>query len=68
MYAVEFETHIVDGIVHIPEKYKSLDSVDAKVIILTNKPKSPKLFNPKEFFGRAKSTKKEIDEYLNAIK
>ena len=35
MYAIEFETSIDDGIVHIPEKYKALQkSKKAKVIVM----------------------------------
>ena len=35
MYAVEFETHIDNGIVHIPARYKELqNSNKAKIIIM----------------------------------
>lgn len=65
MYAVEFETTIKDGIVQIPQKYKSIyNQQKAQVFIISpDKPKS-KIFNPKEFFGVANSSKEEIDTYL----
>ena len=68
MYAVEFETHIENGIVHVPAKYRSLQSTDAKIIILANEPTPSKVFNPKDFFGTAKASKEEIDTYLNSMK
>jgi len=68
MYAVEFEAHIENGIVHVPEKYSSLQSVDAKIIILANEPNDSKSFSPADFFGTAKVSKKEIDDYLSASK
>ena len=36
MYAVEFETDIEDGIVHIPDDFVQGDKVHARVIILVN--------------------------------
>ena len=37
MYAVEFETSIDNGIVHIPEMYKKLQkSKKAKIIVMIN--------------------------------
>ncbi len=68
MYAVEFEAHIENGIVQVPEKYSELQSIDAKIIILTKEPALTKTFDPTAFFGNAKVPKKEIDNYLNAIK
>ena len=68
MYAVEFETHIENGIVQIPEKYASLQSVNAKIIILAKDTMSNTAFDPSVFFGSAHASKKEIDTYLNASK
>jgi len=68
MYAIEFETHIEDGIVRVPKKYSSLQSSDAKIIILAMEPNNTKSFNPKDFFGKAKVSKEEIDTYLKASK
>lgn len=68
MYAVEFETHIENGVVHVPAKYSALQSTDAKIIILAKEPAEVRVFNPKEFFGSAKVSKQEIDIYLNASK
>jgi len=68
MYAVEFEAHIENGIVHIPERYTSLQSVDAKIIILAKETANNITFNPSDFCGLAHVPKKEIDDYLNASK
>ena len=68
MYAVEFETHIENGIVRIPEKYTSLQTVDVKIIILAKETATNTAFNPSIFFGSAHVSKKEIDTYLNASK
>ena len=68
MYAVEFEAHIENGIVQVPAQYSSLQSVDAKIIILAHEPNDSKRFDPTEFFGNAQSSKQEIDNYLNASK
>ncbi len=68
MYAVEFEAHIENGIVHVPVKYKSLQYVDAKVIILAKEEKDPKVFDPKSFFANGNVSKEEIDMYLNCSK
>jgi hypothetical protein len=39
MYAVEFETRIDNGIVHIPEQYKTLqNSKKAKIIVMVDEP------------------------------
>ncbi len=68
MYAVEFEAHIENGIVHVPEKYTSLQSVDARVIILAKETANNTAFDPSLFFGSTDVSKKEIDAYLNASK
>ena len=34
MYAVEFNTHIENGIVHIPKKYSNLQQVNAKITVM----------------------------------
>ena len=68
MYAVEFEAHIENGIVHIPEKYTSLQSVDARIIILAKETVSNTTFDPSVFFASTHVSKKEIDAYLNASK
>ncbi|NOR80951.1 MAG: hypothetical protein GQ529_08995 [Methyloprofundus sp.] len=66
MYAVEFEAHIENGIVQVPEKYTSLQSVDAKIIILAKETVNNTAFDPSIFLGSAHVSKKEIDTYLNA--
>jgi hypothetical protein len=39
MYAVEFETRIDNGVVHIPERYKTLqNSKKAKIIVMVDEP------------------------------
>jgi len=38
MYAVEFETDIRDGVVRIPDKYKRLNNVHARVVVLVEDP------------------------------
>ena len=68
MYAVEFETHIENGIVQVPAKYSSLQSVDAKIIILANAPSKAVEFDPSDFFGSANVSKTEIDTYLASAK
>jgi len=68
MYAVEFEAHIENGIVHVPEKYTSLQSVDARIIILSKETATSMAFDPSIFFGSTHVSKKEIDAYLNASK
>ncbi len=43
MYAVEFETRIDNGIVHIPEQYKALqNSKKAKIIVMIDEPTEEK--------------------------
>ncbi len=43
MYAVEFETRIDNGIVHIPEHYKALqNSKKAKIIVMVDEPTEEK--------------------------
>jgi len=68
MYAVEFETHIENGIVQVPAKYSSLQSVDAKIIILANDPSKEATFDPSDFFASANVSKAEIDRYLASAK
>jgi len=68
MYAVEFEAHIENGIVYIPIEYKTLQCVDAKIIILAKEAKNSKVFDPRSFFGSASISKADIDTYLNASK
>ena len=68
MYAVEFEAHIENGIVQVPEKYASLQYIDAKIIILAKETVSDTAFDPSIFFGSTHVSKKEIDAYLNASK
>ena len=68
MYAVEFETHIENGIVQVPAKYSSLQSVDAKIIILTNAPSKVTEFDPSDFFGSADVSRREVDTYLASAK
>ncbi len=68
MYAVEFETHIENGIVQVPVEYKSLQYTDAKIIIMAKEKKDSKVFNPKSFLGSTNVSKEEIDTYLNSSK
>ncbi len=68
MYAVEFEAHIENGIVHVPVEYKALQYVNAKVIILAKEAKDSRVFDPKSFFASANASKEEIEIYLNASK
>lgn len=68
MYAVEFETHIENGIVHVPIEYKALQYTDAKIIILAKEKKDSNIFDPKSFLGSANVSKEEIDMYLNRSK
>ena len=68
MYAVEFETHIENGIVHVPAKYSSLQFIDAKIIILANAPGKATEFDPNDFFASANVSKSEIDGYLDSAK
>ncbi len=43
MYAVEFETRIDNGIVHIPEQYKTLqNSRKATIIVMVDEPTEEK--------------------------
>jgi hypothetical protein len=64
MYAIEFETDIEEGVVHIPENYQSQGKIHAKVIILTQVEQRARGFDPKEFYGVARESKDEIDAYL----
>jgi len=36
MYAVEFETDIDNGIVHVPKRYSNLKKVHAKVLLMVD--------------------------------
>jgi hypothetical protein len=40
MLAVEFETHVENGIIKIPEKYRQMVEGDLKIIILKEEEKS----------------------------
>jgi hypothetical protein len=40
MLAVEFETHVENGIIKIPEKYRQMAEGDLKIIILKEEEKS----------------------------
>ncbi|HEX7026316.1 MAG TPA: hypothetical protein VF268_03680 [Gammaproteobacteria bacterium] len=64
MYAIEFEADIEEGVLHIPENYRSPGKVHAKVIILTQVEQRERHFNPQEFYGVAHESKEEIDTYL----
>lgn len=68
MYAVEFHAAIENGVVHIPQEYQSLYNIkDAQVFIIPiNKSIEEKLFNPKDFFNVAHTSKGEIDQYLQS--
>jgi hypothetical protein len=61
MYAIEFETSIDDGIVHIPEKYKVLQkSKKAKVIVMIDE--TPEEENQQELaFGSFLNNTGKID-------
>lgn len=34
MFAIEFKTQIIDGVVYIPEQYKELYQSEAKIVVL----------------------------------
>jgi hypothetical protein len=60
MLAVEFETHVENGIIKIPEKYRQIAEGDLKIIILKEeeKPKAPtkqKVANIKRLLKQIKS-------------
>lgn len=64
MYAIEFETDIEEGVVHIPQNLRSPGKIHANVIILAQAEQRERHFNPKEFYGIANGSKEEIDAYL----
>jgi len=66
MYAVEFEASIENGVVHIPKDYRNIYNQKKAHIFIIPIEKEKKEFDPKEFFGAGKSSKNEIDEYLNS--
>jgi hypothetical protein len=61
MYAIEFETSIDDGIVHIPEKYKALQKIKkAKVIVMIDE--TPAEENQQELaFGSFLNNIRKVD-------
>lgn len=69
MYAIEFETDIVNNLLHIPASYRNLDKVHARVIILTQEPQYPSTtFNPRDFFGMGKQSKQACDAYIASVR
>ncbi len=70
MYAVEFQAPIKNGAIHLPKNYRDLyESQEVQVFIMPIKRKNIKYsFNPKDFFGVAKTSKDEIDQYLQSAK
>ncbi len=70
MYAVEFQAPIKNGAVHLPKNYRDLyESQEVQVFIMPIKEKKVRsLFNPKQFFGVAKISKEEVDQYLKSSK
>ena len=68
MYAVEFKAHIEDGLVRIPKDYENLYNQDVQIIIIPLGKKKGDTFDPKEFFGASKFSKKEIDQHLSDSK
>ena len=61
MYAIEFETSIDEGIVHIPKKYKALQkSKKAKVIVMIDE--TPAEENQQELaFGSFLNNIRKVD-------
>jgi hypothetical protein len=60
MLAVEFETHVENGIIKIPEKYRQMAEGDLKIIILkeeekSNVPTKQKVANIKRLLKQIKS-------------
>ncbi|WP_394752363.1 hypothetical protein [Crenothrix sp.] len=69
MYAIEFEADIENNLLRIPENYKNLNKVHARVIILTQEPQYPTTtFNPRAFFGIGKQSKQVCDAYLANVR
>ena len=68
MHAVEFQAPIKNGVLHLPENYRNLyESQEVQVFIMPIKGKQEKRsFDTKQFFGVAKVSKKEIDQYLQS--
>jgi hypothetical protein len=67
MYAVEFEAHIENDLVHIPPEYKKLNNHEVQVFIIPiSKKKQEKKFNPHEYFGVGDFSKKEIDDFIHS--
>jgi hypothetical protein len=63
--AIEFEANIENGVIHIPKDHGITDISHARVIVLTKEKRAPvSVFDPTEFFGASKQTKKAIDSYL----
>ena len=50
MLAVEFETHVENGMIKIPEKYKEIAEGDLKIIILKQEQK-PKISAKRKHFN-----------------
>jgi hypothetical protein len=42
MQAVEFYTHIENGIIHLPKEYVNYHNADARIIVLFDAPKNTK--------------------------
>ena len=69
MYTIEFEADIENNLLRIPESYKNLNKVHARVIILTQEPQCPATtFNPGIFFGIGKQSKQACDAYIASVR
>ncbi|MEA2098886.1 MAG: hypothetical protein U9P72_02015 [Campylobacterota bacterium] len=63
MYAVEFDTHIENGIVHVLEKYANLQQDDAKITIMI----SDNPHNNSEISSMSNSSANSIEEWKDNI-
>lgn len=65
MHAIEFETDIENGMIRIPDIYRNLHKIHARIIVLTHEAQPVVTgFNPRVFFGVGRQPKTAIDAYL----
>jgi len=69
MNAVEFETKINNGVAEVPARYSNISESggNVRVIIVPIKKQSNSSFDSKQYFGVGRTTKDEIDLYLDSI-
>lgn len=63
MYAVEFNTHIENGTIQIPKRYKNLQEVDAKITIMIDDIESINNTLKSETMALSNSSANTIDEW-----